>query len=303
MTDLLEIVDSHHHLWNLDPVDPGIGYKWLRAKGIRRPFGDPAPIQRDYLIDELLAEPTSARIVGSVHIQCEGQLEQPVDETRWLQSVADGAGMPNAIIGLVDLSKDGAEDVLASHAQFANFRGIRQIIGRLNDRPNLSFAPEHFLRNPLWREQFALLEKFGMSFDLQLYPDQMVETAGFLADHPNIPVVIDHAGSPYDQSVEGLRTWREGLAALAALPQICMKLSGFGMYDANWTADSIRPIYETIIELFGSNRSMFGSNYPVDKLMTPYDSILGHLFVLTENLSVSDREAIFANSARRFYRI
>ncbi len=303
MTDLPEIVDSHHHLWNLDPVDPGIGYRWLRAKGVKRPFGDPAPIQRDYLIDELLAEPTRAKIVGSVHIQCEGQLDLPVDETRWLQSVADRVGMPNAIIGLVDLSKPGAEAVLAGHAQFANFRGIRQIIARLDDRPDLAFAPEHFLRNPLWREQFALLEKFGLSFDLQFYPEQMAETAEFLGKHPNIPVVIDHAGSPYDQTAEGLQRWKQGLATLAALPQVCIKLSGFGMYDANWTAESTRPIYEAIIELFGPKRSMFGSNYPVDKLMATYDAILGHLFALTDDLGVSDRNAIFADTARRFYRI
>jgi len=302
MTESLEIVDSHHHLWNLDPVDPGIGYKWLRTKGVRRPFGDPAPIQRDYLIDELIAEPSAAKIVGSVHIQCEGQLEQPVEETRWLQSVADKTGMPNAIIGLVDLSKQGAERLLTEHARYANFRGIRQIIARLDDRPDLSFAPEHFLRNALWREQFALLEQFGMSFDLQLYPDQMTETAEFLANHPAIPVVIDHAGSPYDQSPEGLRLWKEGLAALAALPQVHMKLSGFGMYDSGWTAKSIRPIYEAIIEHFGSQRTMFGSNYPVDKLMATYDEIVGHIVALTADLSAADRQAIFADTARWFYR-
>lgn len=303
MTELLEIIDSHHHLWNLDPVDPGIGYKWLRAKGIRRPFGDPAPIQRDYLIDELIAEPSTAKIVGSVHIQCEGQLDQPVDETRWLQSVADKSRMPNAIIGLVDLSKSGAERLLTDHTQYANFRGIRQIIARLDDRPDISFAPEHFLRNPVWCEQFALLEQFGMSFDLQLYPDQMAETAEFLAKYPGIPVVIDHAGSPYDQSLQGLGRWKKGLTTLAALPQVHMKLSGFGMYDTDWTAASARPIYDAIMELFGPQRTMFGSNYPVDKLMATYDDIVGHIVTLTSDLSGADRQAIFANTARQFYRI
>ena len=298
----MDIVDAHHHLWDLDPDEPGIAYGWLRDVGAMRPFGDPAPIQRSYLVDELLAECGLARIAGSVHIQCDGQLPDPVHETRWLQSVADRAGVPNAIVGLADLSRSGVEDTLHAHAAHPAFRGIRQIVAYLPDRPDISFQTQDLLRNPVWRDQFALLEAFDLSFDLQLYPEQMGAAAEFLARNPRIPVVIDHAGSPHDQSPEGLRAWREGLALLAELPQVGIKLSGFGMYDRRWSAATVAPVYEAIMELFGPNRAMFGSNYPVDKLMAEYDYILGQMLTLAAGLSEPDRAELFSGTARRFYR-
>lgn len=297
-----EIIDAHHHLWNLDSDNPGIGYGWQRDIGVHRPFGDPTPIQRDYLVDELQSESALTRIVGSVHIQCDSQLAEPVQETRWLQTTAIRSGMPNAIIGLVDLSRDGAQDILYAHTRYANFRGIRQIVGQLDDRPDITFRTDHLLRNPLWRDQFGLLEEFDLSFDLHLYPEQMGEAADLLDKYSRIPVVIDHAGSPYDQSPEGLRVWAEGLKRLADLPHTCIKISGFGMYDADWNAASIQPIYDTIMELFGPERSMFGSNYPVDKLMAKYDFILTQIVELTADLSESDKAAIFGGTARSFYR-
>lgn len=299
----MRIVDAHHHLWNLDPVDPGIGYKWLRQTGVMRPFGDPAPIQRDYLIAELKAETTRAELIGSVHIQCDGTLETPEEETRWLQSVADKEGMPNALIALVDFSKPNAEQVLTAHRKHANFRGVRQIIARLEGRPDLSFVPTDLLQNDLWRQQFPLLADFDASFDLQLYPEQMAEAAAFLADHPSIPVVVDHLGSPHDQSVEGLAKWETALSHLAALPHVCIKLSGMGMYDRNWSAASVKPLYETMMDLFGPSRIMFGSNYPVDKLFATYDDVLDQVSLLTADLSEPEKAAIFEGTARKFYRI
>ena len=94
--------------------------------------------------------------------------------------------------------------MLKNHLSFGEFRGVRQIIGLLEQRPDLSFIKEHLLRNSIWQKNFALLDKHNLSFDLQLYPEQMKEAAEFLSDFPNVPIVIDHAGSPYDQTESGL---------------------------------------------------------------------------------------------------
>ena len=208
-------------------------------------------------------------LVGSAHIQVDGALADPISETRWLSKLSK-SGIPSVIVGFVDLTKEDAELVLKNHLSFVEFRGVRQIIGFLEHRPDLSFTKEHLLRNISWRENFALLSKYNLSFDLQLYPEQMKEAAEFLVGFPKVPIVIDHAGSPYDQTDHGLRLWREGLSALAKLPKIHIKLSGFGMYDSDWSSESSLLLFQTILELFGPHRIMWGSNFPVDSLMSPY---------------------------------
>lgn len=304
MIDLPDtIVDAHHHLWNPATGVPDVGYVWLRAIGAAKPFGDPTPIQRDYLLDEFRTEPGPARIVASVHVQADDAIADPVAETRFIQTISNAAGFPIAIVGFVDLAGDAAEETLRRHKAHAGFRGVRQILSRLGDRPDLSFAPEHYLDNERWRAQFGLLAEHGLSFDLQLYPEQMHAAAEFLARHPQVPVVIDHAGSPYDQSTDGLAVWRDGMAALASLPNTSVKLSGFGMFDAGWTAVSVRPLVDTLNELFGYDRILFGSNFPVDKLMRTYPDILADIASLYADQPTAVWEAVFSNNARRVYRI
>ncbi len=297
------IVDAHHHLWNPISNSPDIGYRWLKAIGAAKPFGDPTGIQRDYLLKEFLGEPGSAKLAASAHLQADGAIEDPVAETRFIQDISTRSSFPIAIVGFVDLTRDDAGDTIQRHKQSPNFRGVRQIISRLDDRPDLSFAPEHYLRNIRWQQNFSLLRDEGLSFDLQLYPEQMQEAAEFLSDHADTPVIIDHAGSPYDQGSDGISRWRDGMARLADLPNTSVKLCGFGMFDRNWNGDSIRPIIATIAELFGPQRTLFASNFPVDKLMRPYRSSLGDIAGLYADYSSQERAAIFHDNARRIYRI
>lgn len=297
------IVDAHHHLWNPVSNSPDIGYKWLKAIGAAKPFGDPTDIQRDYLLDEFLCEPGPARLAASVHLQADGAIDDPVAETRFIQQISTRSGFPIAIVGFVDLTREDAGDTIRRHKQSPNFRGIRQILSRLDGRPDLSFVPEHYLRNSRWQQNFSLLRDEGLSFDLQLYPEQMQEAAEFLSDHADTPIIIDHAGSPYDQGDDGISRWRAGMARLADLPNTSVKLCGFGMFDRNWNGDSIRPIIAAIAELFGPKRTLFASNFPVDKLMRPYRNLLSDIAGHCADHPVQDRIAIFHDNARRIYRI
>ena len=218
----MKLFDAHHHLWDLGAVN----YVWLKQLGVSKPFGDPTPIQKDYLPRHFLDDVSGAAdfdLAGSAHIQVDGALADPVSESSWLSKFSK-SGIPSAIVGFVDLTKEDADSVLKNHLSFEEFRGVRQIIGLLEQRPDLSFTKEHLLRNNSWQENFALLDKHNLSFDLQLYPEQMKEAAEFLGGFPKVPIVIDHAGSPYDQTDSGLKLWREGLSALAKLPNIHIKL-------------------------------------------------------------------------------
>lgn len=296
------LVDAHHHLWNPASRRPDIGYIWLTDIGAPKPFGDPTEIQRDYLLDEFLSETESTNLSGSVHLQADGAIPDPVAETRFIQDISDRSGFPIAIVGFVDLTSDYAEKIILRHKESTNFRGVRQILSRIDGRADISFAPDHYLRQEMWRENFALLGDHDLSFDLQLYPEQMIEAADFLSDHPNIPVIIDHAGSPYDQSEKGIGHWREAMTALAALPHCYVKACGFGMFDRNWTTGSIRPITNTLSELFGPDRILFGSNFPVDKLMRNYREIVSDIALCFHSLGEDAATKIFGSNARRIYR-
>ena len=131
----------------------------------------------------------------------------------------------------------------------------------------------------------------------------MAEAAEFLAGYPGIPVIIDHAGSPYDQTAAGLRAWRHALALLAQLDHVTIKLSGFGMFDRHWSAASVRPMVDAILELFGVERVMFGSNFPVDKLMKPFDAVVQALLDAMHGLDAADQARVFSDNASRLYRL
>ncbi len=301
----MQIIDAHHHLWCPVNDTAGIDYVWLKNIGAMKPFGDPTSIQRDYLPDEFVHESSQHQIIGSVHIQADGAIPDPVKEAQWLEQLNTTSDLPSAHVGFIDLTADNVEETLQRYSKLDGFRGVRQILSKLDNRPDISFAGQHYLRNPTWRKQYGLLAEQQLSFDCQLYPEQMMEAAAFFSKHPEIPVIIDHAGSPYNQSISGLATLKYGLGALAALPHCHIKLSGFGMFDPVWTGESIYPVFETILAAFGPNRILFGSNYPVDKLMRTYDFIVSELMSCCQRsaLSEADQTKVFSGNAVEIYRL
>ena len=299
----MDIVDAHHHLWIPECREPDLGYRWLRDIGAPKPFGDPTPIQRDYGWAEYAAESDAHRLVGSVHVQVDGALPDPVAETAWVQPVLERTGLAHAIVGFADLAASDLEATLAAHARHPMLRGVRQILSRLDGAPALSFAPRHLLRESAWRAGYAALARHELSFDLQLYPEQMGEAADFLAEHPDVPVVLDHAGSPHDASAAGRALWRDGVGRLAALEHVAVKLSGFGMFDPEWTATSVRWLVETLLARFGPARVLWGSNFPVDRLMARFDHGVEAVHACCEALGEAERRAVFAGNACRVYRL
>ncbi len=292
-------IDAHHHVWAPDSR-ADIGYDWLRDIGAAKPFGDPTPIQRDYLMEEFLAEaPMPPR--ASVHVQTDGALPDPVAETRFVQAEADRVGCDVAIVGLVDLSAADLGETLTRHGESVGFKGVRQIVARLDVRPDISFTPRDFLTEPQWVSGLERLEDAGLSFDLQMYPEQAEQALEALSATPALRVIIDHALCPYDPTAEGFELWSKAVAMMAKRPNTYMKLSGWGMYRADWghyQAGMIRPYIDEIIVAFGSDRVMWGSNYPVEKLATPYEVCLENV---ARHVAEVDRENIFIHSVSDAY--
>lgn len=298
MRDLGTIVDAHHHLWDLTHCH----YPWLMEKGVKRFFGDPTPIQKNYLAEDFQADFGTLPVVKSVHIQVGVDLEDSVKETAWVQAQGDASGLANAIVAFCDLTQIDFEAQLDAHCAYENLRGVRQIVGRSAEE-DAKLGTNALLSDQRFLAGLHRLAELGLSFDLQLTPPLMQAAAVLFSKVPKLKVALCHAGSPSDFSEDGMKMWAEGLNAFAALPNTICKLSGFGMFQPNWTQDSIRPLIVKAIEIFGPDRIAFASNFPVDKLAAGYGKVMGAYLDLTADFSPSERRAMFAETAERFYRI
>jgi predicted TIM-barrel fold metal-dependent hydrolase len=290
------IVDAHHHLWDLAAVD----YPWLKQRGVRRFFGDPTPIQRDYGPTDFSSDHAPLTIAKSVHIQVGAAHGEEHAETQWLQRQADEQGLPTAIVAFCDLSAPDAAAVIDGHMKTsARVRGVRQIVSRHADEDARDRSPA-LLGRAAFEAGLALLAERSLSFDLQLTPPHMLAAAKLLERIDGLHVALCHAGSPWRRDATGLAEWRSGLSALAQNPRVTCKLSGFGMFDPHWTRDSLAPIVETVLETFGAERVMWGSNYPVDKLYRGYAETLSTVRSLIPG---ELHDQVFRSTAERFYRI
>ena len=295
-----QIVDAHHHLWNLNKIH----YPWLMARGVTRFFGDPTPIQHDYLVGDFLDDVGDLPVTISVHIQFGADSSDSIAETRWLQSEAQQTplGIPNAIVAFCDLADGNADKILDAQAESGNLRGIRQIVG-LSPAEDAKSGRGALLDNSIWIDNLARLPSRHLSFDLQLIPAQLPAVSKVLARIPDLRVALCHCGSPHDQTEDGLAFWRKGLARLAELPNVYCKLSGFCMFEQNWDAERVRKTALTAIDIFGVDRCMFGSHFPVEKLYVSYETLYSSYLDIAAEFSESEQHNLLADTARRFYRI
>jgi predicted TIM-barrel fold metal-dependent hydrolase len=179
---------------------------------------------------------------------------------------------------------------------------VRQILGRHADEDRAT-GTHDLIGNPAFRAGLVLLAEKNLSYDLQLIPAQYEAVFELCAAEPDLKLAICHCGSPWDQSPSGLAHWRDSMRRFAELPNCYCKVSGLGMFRPDWQLEDIRPLVEGTIELFGFERVMFGSNFPVDKLYMPYDRIWSAYDELTAAFSQEKRQLLFAGNAERFYRI
>ena len=286
------MIDAHHHLWDLSAVS----YPWLEAQGVSRFFGDPTPIQRNYLIDEFCAEASSVGVRASVHIQVGAA--DPMAEARWVQSVAESQpDWQMAQVVFCDLTAPDLEIRLDDIQKLSTVRGVRQIVGRAPEEDSVT-GTNDLLDNPAFVAGLKEAGARGLSFDLQLIPELMEKTARVLEQASDTKIALCHAGSPHDRSREGLAQWAAAMKNLSALPNVHCKLSGLGMFDHDWTTKSIKPIVDEVLAQFRSDRLMYGSNFPVDKLYSDYDRLMT---AFKELVPISDHPSVFTNTALRFY--
>lgn len=296
----LRIVDPHVHLWDLSRAR----YGWLQDDPLpNNPAGDMSPIaRRDYLLNDYRADTSLWRVDKIVHVECGMPRGAQLAETDWLQSLAEKGGFPQGIVAGADLLDPDLDALLEAHAARPNVRGIRQIVCWHAD-PVKTYNDRDLLLDPAWEAGFSRLARHGLSFDLQLYPSQMKTAAEIGERHPDTPLIINHAGLPTDRDPDGMAAWRDGLRRLAALPHAFIKISGLGITDRAWSTDSIRPVIMECIDAFGTDRAMFASDFPVEKVHGTFDAFYSAFDAVTADFSPDERDRLFAANAEIIYRI
>lgn len=285
----IPFVDSHMHFWDLSLGVPE--YAWLQP-GVPHPaLGDIEGLKvRRYATEEYIADTRFNNVIKSVHTQVASSSD-PVEETRWLQSLADQSGFPHGIVAYCDLGADDAESTIERHMEFANVRGIRH--GGNDD----SFV------DPAWRRGYQVLAKYGLVFTHQVGLDRMPKACDLVGAIPDVTFCVDHAGMPRERTKEYFELWREGMKSLAAFPNTVCKISALGMCDPRWTVDSLRPWVLACIDMFGVERSFFGSNFPVDRLFSTYTDLLNALGEIVNDFSSGEQRALFQKNAERVFRV
>jgi predicted TIM-barrel fold metal-dependent hydrolase len=292
-----DIVDAHHHL-----CDYSRSYPWL--EGPAEPFryhGDDRPLRRDYFIEDFLDDAKGLRLAGSVHI--ENGAADAIWEANWIQNVHDNGGLPSVQVAKASLAAPGALSHLERLAAVPSVRGIRDI---LNWHPNPQYthtSRPDLITDPGWLRGFSHLAALGLSFDLQVFPAQLDQAARLAANHPDTTIILDHAGMPILRDPASLRDWKAGMEKLAKQPNVVTKISALGTNDHSWTTASIRPIVLDTIDVFGPNRTMFGSNFPVDGLYSSFTALYAAFDEITASMTYDERRQLFANTARRTYGI
>jgi len=295
---MIPFVDAHVHLWDLSHIR----YPWLTPPFRPGPAGVTEPIAVDYGLDAYLADAAKWNVKGIVHVDAGADPRDALKETEWLQGMAGARGMPQAIVAFAALNGPGLDSLLAAHVKYRNVRGIRHIAGWHAD-PIRSYSARDLLQEADWIRGFALLKKYGLSFDCQVYPSQFPAMAALAANHPEIPVIVNHLGMPILADRDGERTWRDGLKKLAALPHVAIKLSGVGFIRRDWTAETIRPFLLTAIDLFGPKRCMVASDFPTDKLFASFDRHLTAYHEILSAFTEDERRDLFGRNANRIYRM
>jgi predicted TIM-barrel fold metal-dependent hydrolase len=295
----LRIVDAHFHLWDLQGQ---INYDWL-VHPEHNWLGDYSAFQRTYLAPEYIRATSLHNLVGAVAIEAECDRSQQVPETAFFTLVNEQYGLPSVIVAHAWVDTPNAEEIIAQQAAFKLVRGIRT-------KPIIAAKPgesvrgqSRSLQDPKWITGLGLLEKYKLSWDLRLPWWHLEEGAEVAALYPNMPVVLNHTGYPWNRDKESMAQWRKGMQALAKLANVSCKISGLCVSDRPWTLEENGPIIRETIEMFGVDRCMFASNFPVDSLKGSWDYVYTCFKRSVAHLSIVDQQKLFADNAIRVYRI
>jgi predicted TIM-barrel fold metal-dependent hydrolase len=242
-------------------------------------------------------------VTQSVHVTANWSPARAVDETRWLQETADKHGFPHGIVCQANFTDPDLDAKLKAQTQFPNLRGVREQIFWDSHPLRQRVSRPDYCNTPEFRRGFALLEKYGLSFELQVFASQARYAVELIKAFPNVPMILLHAGMLTDRSPDMIEQWRAALTAMAAFPNVHVKLSGIGMFSAGVAAPQVRQVIRDTIQIFGVQRTIYGSNFPLEKLHASYADFFGHYRKVLSEYSETEQRQVLHDNAVRFYRL
>jgi predicted TIM-barrel fold metal-dependent hydrolase len=291
------MIDSHFHIWSQADLP------WLMGPMQPRIFGPYEPIRRDYPIAEYLADAKAAGVTQSVYVQANWAADRYLDEVAYVADASKRSGHPIAIVAYADMLAEDARPQLDALSTEPTVRGVRMQL-HWHENVLYRFAKEPDLcRDATLRRNVARLAERGWSFDLQVFAGQMAAAAELAAACPGVTFVLQHAGMLEDLSPAGIAQWQAGMALLARQPNVVSKLSGLGTFLRRNDPAHIAFVAAEAIRLFGAQRCLFGSNFPIEKLWTSYAELAAAYRAAIAGLPPADQAAITGGVARRVYRL
>jgi L-fuconolactonase len=271
------MIDTHQHFWKYNPAE----YAWIDDSM--------AALRRDFLPPDAQREMTAAHVQASVAVQ----VRQTPEETRWLLELSERHPFIAGVVGWVDLEASGVDAELERLSRRPRLVGVRHIV---------QGEPDGFLERPAFLRGVARLERYGLTYDILVYARQLPAAVTFARAFPRQRFVLDHLGKP-DIRASEYREWRRHFDMLAALPNVCCKLSGLvteADWDA-WTPAVLRPYLDAALESFGPSRLMIGSDWPVCLVAASYARVVDLVRDALGEYSVDEQKQILGGTARNFW--
>lgn len=273
------IVDAHQHFWRFNPLRD----TWITD--------EMAMIRRDFLPEDLAPILVANKIDACVAVQA----DQSEKETEFLLQCARENQFVKGVVGWTDLRSPQLQARLEYYHQFDELKGFRHIV---------QSEHEDFLLNSLFQNGISLLAGYGFTYDILIYPQHLPATVSFVRKFPNQPFVIDHIAKPRIK-VHETEPWARHIKELAKSENVFCKLSGM-ITEANWKhwkKEEFKVYLDTILEVFGPKRLMYGSDWPVCLVAGSYEQQLDIINTFVFHLSPDEKRAILGENARRFYHL
>jgi L-fuconolactonase len=273
-------IDSHQHFWEFDPVRDS----WIDETM--------SVIQHDFLPGDLRPLLHKHAMDGCVVVQT----DQSETENGFLLGIANDYDFIKGVVGWVDLQSPHVDKRLEYYSQFKKLKGFRHVLQGEADR--------ELMLKPAFKNGIKALSKYGFTYDILIYPDQLPYVYDFVKAFPNQKFVIDHIAKPYikDKKIDD---WAKDIKALAGFDNLYCKVSGM-VTEANWKTwkqDDFKPYLDVVFKTFGTKRLMYGSDWPVCNVAGGYDKVIGIVKNHTAKLSADEQAGFWGDNAVEFYNL
>jgi L-fuconolactonase len=273
-------IDAHQHFWKFDPVRDS----WISD--------DMSVLRRDFLPGDLQPLLQQNNFDGCVTVQA----DQSEEETLFLVDLAKENAFIKGVVGWVDLQADNIEERLEHFKQYEVVKGFRHILQGEKQRDLMLHAR--------FKKGIALLEQFSFTYDILIFPDQLKFANQLVSSFPRQKFIIDHLAKPYIKTKQ-IEEWKKEMLQIAQYENLYCKISGL-ITEAdwqNWKKEDFIPVLDVVLEAFGSNRILFGSDWPVSLLAGCYEKVVEVVADYFASFSKAEQDQFFGENAIQFYNL